>query len=226
MYINRELGLSFQYFSDYEYFDESYPVAKENWDRRTDNHFGVSFRSPTPCHIEWKHRDFWLWKPAADSVLTLYFGEGVTVQIYKTTMSNSEIAFTEGFQQYLNDTSEAFPDYEADSRSITISDTNWILKGISGMASEAHPLNGIHWKGLRGQSDTRAQLPEQSTTYIAEVFISFLACASQSGGNLVLVFRNDPNDDENVPGTKQPQRLSEAGFYDLVASVKWLKKRR
>jgi hypothetical protein len=92
------------------------------------------------------------------------------------------------------------------------------------MIAEAQPLEGNLWKGLRGQSDTRVALPEQNTTCMADVYISFLMCTTHSGGHIVFLFRRDPFDEGDDPTSEKEPRLSEAGFYDLVASVRWVKK--
>jgi hypothetical protein len=219
------LGFSFEYHPDYEFFDDSYPVAREQWKRRFDRRLGLSFLSPIPYKSQWTRRTFWLWRPATDSVLTLFFGDGVTIQIYRTSMSFPEIACTEGFQQYQNDTSEALPRFlESDPLPEHISDSDWVLVGLSGMNAEAQLLNGNSWKGLRGQSDTRVALPEQNTTCMADLYISFLICTTHSGGNIVFLFRQDPFNEGDDPVSRKEQRLSEAGFYDLVASVGWATK--
>jgi len=223
-YRHPALGISFQYHLEYEIFNDSYPIAREQWKQRSDRRLGLSFLSPTHYKSQWSHRDYWLWRPATDSVLTLYFGDGVTIQIYRTSMSFPEIACAEGFQQYQNDTSEALPRYPSDPLPEHISDSAWVLIGLSGQRYEVPLLDGVHWKGLRSQSDTKVFVPEQSISCAADLVISFLARKISSGGNVVFVFRQDPFDEGDDLVSKKEPRLSEAGFYDLVASVRWVKK--
>lgn len=223
IYTNRALGVSFQYEDFVNFIDTSYPIPLRDWKIRTDLHLGLSFRSPRPYTSRWERRDYWLWKPATDSVLTMDFGGGATVEIYQTTKSFAEIAFAEGFQQYRGDTTDPFPTSEWDSLVQEISDSNWIFRGLSGIPGPANLLNSTHWNGLRIQTDTRVSLPEQSTTGIADAYISVLVRATSRRNKIVAVYRMYPDDDSGGEDEHGVQRLSESGFYDLVASMRFTK---
>jgi len=213
------ITMPFRLPADYELSDSAFPVAPEKWSQWIDTLLGLSFLCPEPYASTRDTRAFWLWRPAGDTVLTLYFGAGATVQIYKSSRSFPEIAFAEGFQQFQNDTSDLYPVSDFDPLPDEIVDTNWVLRGVSGLTSPAHVLVGTQWKGLCSVTDTRAAWPEQMTTYIADVFVALLVYASPNGHNIVFLYRVDPDDREDEPGHRQPRLLSEAAFYRLIASV-------
>jgi hypothetical protein len=222
MFVHRELGIMFRYNPVIEDIEHS-SVDIGTWKQRNLKRFGISFKSPIYYKASLKKWDFLFYSTPTDSVYELDFGNGVTVQIYQSKKKFYEIAFAEGFKQYRKG-GELVPDSRWDTVTVPILDSSWVMQGLSGMPWSAPFLNGKEWKGLRCKSDTRGYSDSEPYSYSAECWFSLMVHPISENRNLVIFYQEwPPMTDESKANS---QRLDEQDFYDLVASIKFIKDKK
>jgi hypothetical protein len=218
-YHNTKLGFSFSYNEGSSHFfpDTSYEI--DIWQWKSIKRFGISILCPNPYAIKWQAKDSNpYWFSPTDSVIKMEFGSGQWVEIYETQRPFHEIAFAEGFQQYLGYLN-IHPEFLNDTIPKIINDSAWVMVGISGMPSRSKLLAGSSWRGIRGSSDTRVSSDDLNGTYIDEYVVSFLTYPRKNHSNLVMVFQEWPDNNDN-----RPHRIDEVQFYEMVSSIKWIGK--
>ena len=220
LFENRTLGIMFRYNPLVDYIEQHSPADIGAWKQRDLKRFQISFKSPVYFKASWKIKESDSYIAPTDSVYELDFGHGVTVEIYESKRKFYEIAFAENFKQYRED-GEDYPENKWDTITKPIIDSSWTMIGLSGMGCKVHFLNGKVWKGLRCKSDTRGYSDSEPYSYSAECWFSLLVRPMFENRNLVVFYQEwPPMTDESKAN---PQNLDEQDFYDLVASIKFVK---
>jgi len=216
-----QLGIKFQYYPEFDYFPQHSPADIGTWQQINIERLGISFKSPHYYHASWKGKDSQSYTSPTDSVYELDFGHGVTIEIYESKKKFYEIAFAEDFKQYHKGIG-TFPENKWDTIITSlILDSSWIRVGLSGMACYVNYLNGKEWKGIRCESDTRGYSDSEPYSYSAECWFSLMVRPISGNRNLVVFYQDwGPITDESKAN---PQCIDEQDFYDLVASMKFVK---
>jgi len=216
-YEHSRLGFKFTYYSDFEDFPDKFDIDTTSWKCIHLSRFGISFYSPKPYSIRRKPGYFsGRWQDPVDTVTSLDFGGGVSVNIFETHFRFHEIAFAEGFYQYIQD-SGFHPEGVYDSLPKIINDSAWVTNNC-GVPFGVKNLFGYSWKGLRGHNCYSENLPMEmggSPAY-GDYVHAFVVHPTSHNTMLVFVFSNEP-DREN----KRVNILDEIMFYELISSVNW-----